>query len=28
MAKVLVAEDDLYGHRLAEPTAALMVELA
>ncbi|WBU59221.1 electron transfer flavoprotein subunit alpha/FixB family protein [Paracoccus albus] len=28
VAKVLVAEDDLYGHRLAEPTAALLVELA
>ncbi|MFD1796757.1 electron transfer flavoprotein subunit alpha/FixB family protein [Paracoccus aurantiacus] len=28
VAKVLVAEDDLYGHRLAEPTAALMVSLA
>ncbi|MFD1795407.1 electron transfer flavoprotein subunit alpha/FixB family protein [Paracoccus aurantiacus] len=28
VAKVLVAEDDLYGHRLAEPTAALLVSLA
>ncbi|WBU52384.1 electron transfer flavoprotein subunit alpha/FixB family protein [Paracoccus sp. SCSIO 75233] len=28
VAKVLVAEDALYGHRLAEPTAALLVELA
>ncbi|WP_313135747.1 electron transfer flavoprotein subunit alpha/FixB family protein [Paracoccus jeotgali] len=28
VAKVLVAEDALYGHRLAEPTAALMVSLA
>ncbi|MFV0360479.1 electron transfer flavoprotein subunit alpha/FixB family protein [Tropicimonas sp.] len=28
VATVLVAEDDLYGHRLAEPTAALLVSLA
>ena len=28
VAKVLVAEDPLYGHRLAEPTAALIVSLA
>ncbi|SHJ47100.1 electron transfer flavoprotein alpha subunit apoprotein [Palleronia salina] len=28
VAKVLVAEDAIYGHRLAEPTAALMVSLA
>ncbi|WP_431356783.1 electron transfer flavoprotein subunit alpha/FixB family protein, partial [Paracoccus marinaquae] len=28
VAKVLVAEDARYGHRLAEPTAALMVSLA
>ncbi len=28
VAKVLVAEAPLYGHRLAEPTAALMVSLA
>ncbi len=28
VAKVLVAEDALYGHRLAEPTAALIVSLA
>ncbi|TKW67661.1 MAG: electron transfer flavoprotein subunit alpha/FixB family protein [Paracoccus denitrificans] len=28
VAKVLVAEDDLYGHRLAEPTSALLVSLA
>lgn len=28
VAKVLVAEDALYGHRLAEPTAALLVGLA
>ncbi|ABL70638.1 electron transfer flavoprotein subunit alpha/FixB family protein [Paracoccus denitrificans] len=28
VAKVLVAEDALYGHRLAEPTAALIVGLA
>ncbi len=28
VAKVLVAEDALYGHRLAEPTAALLVSLA
>ncbi len=28
VASVLVAEDDLYGHRLAEPTAALLVSLA
>ena len=28
VAKVLVAEDDLYGHRLAEPAAALIVSLA
>ena len=28
VAKVLVAEDTRYGHRLAEPTAALMVSLA
>ena len=28
VAKVLVAEDARYGHRLAEPTAALMVALA
>ncbi len=28
VAKVLCAEDALYGHRLAEPTAALMVSLA
>ena len=28
VAKVLVAEDPLYGHRLAEPTAALLVSLA
>ncbi len=28
VARVLVAEADLYGHRLAEPTAALMVSLA
>ncbi|MFS4437466.1 electron transfer flavoprotein subunit alpha/FixB family protein [Paracoccaceae bacterium GXU_MW_L88] len=28
VAKVLVAEDDRYGHRLAEPTAALIVSLA
>ncbi|NHF71591.1 electron transfer flavoprotein subunit alpha/FixB family protein [Paracoccus xiamenensis] len=28
VAKVLVAENDLYGHRLAEPTAALLVSLA
>ena len=28
VAKVLVAEAPLYGHRLAEPTAALMVALA
>ncbi|QFT64491.1 electron transfer flavoprotein alpha subunit [Roseivivax halotolerans] len=28
VAKVLVAEDDLYGHRLAEPVAALIVSLA
>ncbi len=28
VTRVLVAEDDLYGHRLAEPTAALMVSLA
>ncbi|RBI85773.1 electron transfer flavoprotein subunit alpha/FixB family protein [Rhodosalinus halophilus] len=27
-AKVLCAEDPLYGHRLAEPTAALIAELA
>ncbi|MFP4406132.1 electron transfer flavoprotein subunit alpha/FixB family protein, partial [Rhodosalinus sp.] len=27
-AKVLCAEDALYGHRLAEPTAALIAELA
>ncbi|MDF3608052.1 FAD-binding protein [Paracoccus sp. DMF-8] len=28
VAKVLVAEDAIYGHRLAEPTAALIVALA
>ncbi|MXN21246.1 electron transfer flavoprotein subunit alpha/FixB family protein, partial [Pseudooceanicola sp. GBMRC 2024] len=28
VAKVLVAEDALYGHRLAEPTAALILSLA
>ncbi|MGS4945107.1 electron transfer flavoprotein subunit alpha/FixB family protein [Meridianimarinicoccus sp. RP-17] len=28
VAKVLVAEDALYGHRLAEPVAALIVDLA
>ncbi|KAF0675561.1 electron transfer flavoprotein subunit alpha/FixB family protein [Profundibacterium mesophilum] len=28
VAKVLCAEDPLYGHRLAEPVAALMVDLA
>ncbi|WP_405401241.1 electron transfer flavoprotein subunit alpha/FixB family protein [Paracoccus sp. Ld10] len=28
VTKVLVAEDALYGHRLAEPTAALLVSLA
>ena len=28
VARVLVAENPLYGHRLAEPTAALMVSLA
>ena len=28
VAKVLVAEDALYGHRLAEPVAALIVSLA
>ncbi len=28
VAKVLLAEDALYGHRLAEPTAALIVSLA
>ncbi|MDO5641452.1 MAG: electron transfer flavoprotein subunit alpha/FixB family protein [Paracoccus sp. (in: a-proteobacteria)] len=28
VARVLVAEDALYGHRLAEPTAALIVSLA
>ena len=28
VAKVLCAEHDLYGHRLAEPTAALIVSLA
>ncbi|EAU46095.1 electron transfer flavoprotein subunit alpha/FixB family protein [Salipiger bermudensis] len=28
VSKVLVAEDALYGHRLAEPTAALIVSLA
>ncbi|MDO5633099.1 MAG: electron transfer flavoprotein subunit alpha/FixB family protein [Paracoccus sp. (in: a-proteobacteria)] len=28
VARVLVAENDLYGHRLAEPTAALIVSLA
>ena len=28
VAKVLVAEDPRYGHRLAEPTAALLVSLA
>ncbi len=28
VAKVLVAENDLYGHRLAEPAAALIVSLA
>ena len=28
VAKVLVAENDLYGHRLAEPVAALMAQLA
>ena len=28
VSKVLVAEDALYGHRLAEPAAALMVSLA
>ena len=28
VAKVLVAENALYGHRLAEPTAALLVSLA
>ncbi len=28
VARVLVAEDALYGHRLAEPTAALLVSLA
>lgn len=28
VAKVLVAEDERYGHRLAEPTAALLVSLA
>ncbi|QFU09580.1 Electron transfer flavoprotein subunit alpha [Rhodobacteraceae bacterium THAF1] len=28
VAKVLVAENDQYGHRLAEPTAALLVQLA
>ena len=28
VAKVLVAENALYGHRLAEPTAALIVSLA
>ncbi|HMQ42035.1 MAG TPA: FAD-binding protein [Paracoccus sp. (in: a-proteobacteria)] len=28
VAKVLVAEDALYGHRLAEPTAALIASLA
>jgi electron transfer flavoprotein alpha subunit len=28
VAKVLVAEDVRYGHRLAEPTAALLVELS
>lgn len=28
VAQVLVAEDALYGHRLAEPTAALIVSLA
>lgn len=28
MSRVLLAEDGRYGHRLAEPTAALMVALA
>ncbi|MGA1181327.1 MAG: electron transfer flavoprotein subunit alpha/FixB family protein, partial [Marivivens sp.] len=28
VSKVLCAEDALYGHRLAEPTAALIVSLA
>ena len=28
VARVLVAEDAIYGHRLAEPTAALLVSLA
>ncbi|MDO5658132.1 MAG: electron transfer flavoprotein subunit alpha/FixB family protein [Paracoccus sp. (in: a-proteobacteria)] len=28
VARVLVAENELYGHRLAEPTAALIVSLA
>jgi len=28
VAKVLLAEDDLYGHRLAEPVAALIASLA
>ena len=28
VAKVLLAEDDLYGHRLAEPVATLMASLA
>ena len=28
VAKVLVAENDQYGHRLAEPTAALLAQLA
>ena len=28
VSKVLVAEDDLYGHRLAEPVAALIASLA
>ena len=28
VAKVLVAEDDLYGHRLAEPVSALITSLA
>ena len=28
VSKVLCAEDDLYGHRLAEPVAALVVSLA
>jgi len=28
VSKVLVAEDDLYGHRLAEPVSALIASLA